>query len=66
VVGGRQPATLAHLESVVANLRKGGASFADTGLPAAFAEVESRHAIVMAVEAAMYHEYRLRRHPGDY
>ncbi len=61
-----EPATLAHLESVVATLRNEGAAFAETGLPAAFAEVESRHGIVMAVESALYHEYRLQRHPEDY
>ena len=35
-------------------------------LPAAFAEVIARHRIVMGVEAAMFHEARLRRHPEDY
>jgi aspartyl-tRNA(Asn)/glutamyl-tRNA(Gln) amidotransferase subunit A len=35
-------------------------------LPASFSEVVSRHRIVMAVEAAAYHEARLRLHPEDY
>jgi aspartyl-tRNA(Asn)/glutamyl-tRNA(Gln) amidotransferase subunit A len=35
-------------------------------LPASFAEVVPRHRIVMAVEAAAYHEQRLRQHPDDY
>src|SRR5262249_17418559 len=31
-----------------------------------FAEVPARHRVVMAVQAAQYHEERLRRHPEDY
>jgi aspartyl-tRNA(Asn)/glutamyl-tRNA(Gln) amidotransferase subunit A len=38
----------------------------EVALPAAFAEVVPRHITVMAVEAAAYHEPRLRRHPDDY
>ena len=35
-------------------------------LPAAFAPILERHRTVMAVEAAAFHEQRLRRHPEDY
>ena len=35
-------------------------------LPAAFGPIIERHRTVMAVEAAAYHEPRLRRHPEDY
>jgi aspartyl-tRNA(Asn)/glutamyl-tRNA(Gln) amidotransferase subunit A len=35
-------------------------------LPAGFGEVLARHRVVMAVEAAAYHELRLTRHPEDY
>jgi aspartyl-tRNA(Asn)/glutamyl-tRNA(Gln) amidotransferase subunit A len=38
----------------------------EVALPAGFAEVVPRHRTVMAVEAAAYHEPRLRRHPDDY
>jgi aspartyl-tRNA(Asn)/glutamyl-tRNA(Gln) amidotransferase subunit A len=38
----------------------------DLALPSAFAEVLPRHRVVMAVEAALFHEPRLRRHPEDY
>jgi Asp-tRNA(Asn)/Glu-tRNA(Gln) amidotransferase A subunit family amidase len=61
-----EPVMLGHMEDVAARLRKEGASIVDTNLPASFAEVEARHAIVMGVEAASYHECRLRRHPEDY
>jgi aspartyl-tRNA(Asn)/glutamyl-tRNA(Gln) amidotransferase subunit A len=61
-----EPDMRAHMVGITAKLREGGATMADTSLPASFAEVEARHAIVMGVEAAQYHEYRLRRHPEDY
>jgi aspartyl-tRNA(Asn)/glutamyl-tRNA(Gln) amidotransferase subunit A len=38
----------------------------DVALPAGFAEVLARHRTVMTVEAAAYHEPRLRRYPDDY
>ncbi len=43
-----------------------GATIRDVALPAGFAEVTARHRIVMAVEAAAFHQERLRRHPDDY
>jgi Asp-tRNA(Asn)/Glu-tRNA(Gln) amidotransferase A subunit family amidase len=43
-----------------------GGRVCEVALPAAFAEVLPRHRTVMAVEAAAYHEPRLRRHPDDY
>jgi aspartyl-tRNA(Asn)/glutamyl-tRNA(Gln) amidotransferase subunit A len=54
------------MEQVSARLRERGAVIQDVALPASFAEVLERHRIVMAVEAAQYHESRLRRHPEDY
>jgi Asp-tRNA(Asn)/Glu-tRNA(Gln) amidotransferase A subunit family amidase len=47
-------------------LTRAGVLVSETPLPAAFAEVVARHRIVMAVEAAVYHEHRLRQHPEDY
>lgn len=39
---------------------------AEVALPAEFAEVIPRHRVVMAVEAAVYHQPRLSKHPEDY
>lgn len=47
-------------------LSEQGATIRDVALPASFEEVISRHRVVMAVEAAMYHRERLARHPEDY
>jgi Asp-tRNA(Asn)/Glu-tRNA(Gln) amidotransferase A subunit family amidase len=54
------------MQQVVAHLKKQGASFVNLALPSLFAEVLPRHRKVMAVEAAAFHEKRLRRHPDDY
>lgn len=54
------------MEAVVNQLRARGAAISTIALPAGFSEVIPRHRIVMAVEAAAYHESRLRRHPEDY
>jgi aspartyl-tRNA(Asn)/glutamyl-tRNA(Gln) amidotransferase subunit A len=47
-------------------LKTKGARIEEFALPADFAEVLPRHRTVMAVEAAAYHQRRLRRHPEDY
>jgi aspartyl-tRNA(Asn)/glutamyl-tRNA(Gln) amidotransferase subunit A len=54
------------MEEVTARLRERGAGVQEVALPASFAEVLERHRTVMAVEAAAYHEARLRRNPEDY
>jgi aspartyl-tRNA(Asn)/glutamyl-tRNA(Gln) amidotransferase subunit A len=61
-----EPSVRALMEQVTAALRSQGATVSDVALPAAFAEVVARHRTVMAVEGAVYHEARLRRHPEDY
>ncbi len=61
-----EPAVRAMVESSVKKLAASGAAIEDVALPAAFAEVIARHRVVMAVEAAMFHEPRLRKHPEDY
>ncbi len=61
-----QPVTRSLMEQVSGRLQSAGAVVSDVALPAAFAEVLPRHRVVMAVEALMYHEPRLRRHPEDY
>ncbi len=59
-------ATKTMLDQALSVLTASGAKIVDVTLPAAFGDVLARHRIVMAVEAAMYHEPRLRRHPEDY
>jgi aspartyl-tRNA(Asn)/glutamyl-tRNA(Gln) amidotransferase subunit A len=59
-------AVRAMVERVASGLRAAGAAVHEVALPAAFAEVFARHRTVMAVEAAAFHEPRLRRHPEDY
>jgi aspartyl-tRNA(Asn)/glutamyl-tRNA(Gln) amidotransferase subunit A len=54
------------IEEVSDTFRRAGVTVVDVALPAGFGEVIPRHRIVMAVEAAAYHELRLRRHPEDY
>jgi len=60
------PETRRMTDSVVGKLKSGGATVVDVALPAGFGEVLARHRVVMAVEAAMFHESRLRQHPEDY
>jgi Asp-tRNA(Asn)/Glu-tRNA(Gln) amidotransferase A subunit family amidase len=54
------------MEQVETLFRKEGARIEEMALPPEFAEVLVHHRIVMAVEAAQFHEVRLRRHPEDY
>jgi aspartyl-tRNA(Asn)/glutamyl-tRNA(Gln) amidotransferase subunit A len=54
------------VEEVSDRFRSAGAEVIDVPLPASFVEVNPRHRVIMAVEAAAYHEPRLRRHPDDY
>jgi aspartyl-tRNA(Asn)/glutamyl-tRNA(Gln) amidotransferase subunit A len=61
-----EPAMRDALDRAVERWGQAGATVVDVALPAAFAEVLPRHRVVMAVEAARFHEPRLRRHPDDY
>lgn len=61
-----EPAMRAAMDRVCARLETPGVTVQPVHLPARFAEVIPRHRVVMAVEAAQYHEPRLRRHPEDY
>ncbi|MBM3992731.1 MAG: amidase [Planctomycetes bacterium] len=54
------------MDEIVHRFAEDGASVEEFALPAAFSDVVRRHRIVMAVEAAQYHEPRFRRHPEDY
>jgi aspartyl-tRNA(Asn)/glutamyl-tRNA(Gln) amidotransferase subunit A len=60
------PVVIRTLDQACEQLRANGATILNVALPAAFDEVLSRHRTVMGVEAASYHEPRLRRHPEDY
>ncbi len=61
-----EPCMRSLIEDVAEKLAAHGAIVTEHGLPAAFCEVIGRHRTVMAVEAAAFHEPRLRRHPDDY
>lgn len=61
-----EPPVRALMEEVTRTVRDAGAPVTSVALPAGYAEVVQRHRIVMAVEAAMYHEPRLRLHPAEY
>jgi aspartyl-tRNA(Asn)/glutamyl-tRNA(Gln) amidotransferase subunit A len=61
-----EPSMRALLDQVETLFRKEGARVEEVALPAEFDEVLPRHRIVMAVEAAQFHEPRLRHHPDDY
>ena len=54
------------MDEITHRFSQDGAIVEEIALPAAFSDVIPRHRIVMAVEAAQYHEPRLRRHPEDY
>lgn len=54
------------MDGVVNRLCAREATVDEITLPPAFSEVLQRHRTVMAVEAAQFHELRLRRHPEDY
>ncbi|HEY7153695.1 MAG TPA: amidase, partial [Gemmataceae bacterium] len=60
------PVVTKMMDEVADKLRQRGAVVEDVSLPASFAEVLPRHRTVMAVEAAAFHQERLRRHPDDY
>ncbi len=61
-----EPSIRTMMDEVCEVLGKKGAQVVERGLPASFSEVLSRHRVVMAVEAAHFHEGRLRRHADDY
>lgn len=54
------------MDEISHRFREDGADVEEIALPAGFSDIIQRHRIVMAVEAAQYHEARLRRHPEDY
>lgn len=61
-----EPSVTQMMERTTEQLRRRGATVVDVKLPSSFDEVLPRHRIIMAVEAAVFHGERLRRHPDDY
>jgi aspartyl-tRNA(Asn)/glutamyl-tRNA(Gln) amidotransferase subunit A len=54
------------MNRVCDHLRENSVGISDVALPAGFSDVIARHRTVMAVEAAQFHQPRLRIHPEDY
>jgi aspartyl-tRNA(Asn)/glutamyl-tRNA(Gln) amidotransferase subunit A len=61
-----EPPVRSFMTQVEAQLKEHGADVEEIALPPAFSEVLTRHRTVMAVEGAVVHELRWRRHPDDY
>jgi aspartyl-tRNA(Asn)/glutamyl-tRNA(Gln) amidotransferase subunit A len=61
-----EPIVKQTMDQVCDRLRAAGARIQEIALPASFSEVTAQHRTVMAVEAAAFHQERLRRHPEDY
>ncbi len=61
-----EPEMLSCIEQTHHRLQEKGATLIPVALPAAFSEVLRHHRIIMAVEAAQYHQERLQKHPQDY
>jgi len=60
------PAMHQLMDQVTERFSAAGAPSADVAVPALFTEVTPRHRTIMAVEAAAFHEARLRKVPYDY
>jgi Asp-tRNA(Asn)/Glu-tRNA(Gln) amidotransferase A subunit family amidase len=61
-----EPAVRQAMDEICERLRAAETTVDEISLPAGFSEVLSRHRTVMAVEAAAFHQERLRCHPDDY
>jgi len=61
-----EPVIRKMIGTVCERFERQGATVVSVALPAGFAEVLAHHRTVMAVEAAVFHGPRLRRHPEDY
>jgi len=60
------PAMRSAMDELCEKLRSAGVEVRDLAPPGEFAEVTARHRVVMAVEAATFHEARFRKRPDDY
>jgi aspartyl-tRNA(Asn)/glutamyl-tRNA(Gln) amidotransferase subunit A len=61
-----EPEGAKFMDDILTKLLRAHGPIREVALPAAFDEVLARHRIVMGVEAAQFHEPRLRHHPEDY
>jgi aspartyl-tRNA(Asn)/glutamyl-tRNA(Gln) amidotransferase subunit A len=61
-----EPAVNELMDRIGKQLHEKGAEITELAVPAAMNDIVQRHRTVMAVEAAAFHEPRLRQHPDDY
>jgi Asp-tRNA(Asn)/Glu-tRNA(Gln) amidotransferase A subunit family amidase len=54
------------MDEIAHRFAQDGAEVEEVALPGSFSDIVHLHRIVMAVEAAQYHEQRLRQHSDDY
>ncbi len=60
------PSVRQAMDDTQTKLAQAGATIKEVSLPARFREVSARHRVIMAVEAAAFHQKRLAQHPDDY
>ena len=53
-------------EKLLTRLREAGIAISERPLPTGFSTVTEDHAVIMAVEAAQFHEHRFKKYPEDY
>jgi aspartyl-tRNA(Asn)/glutamyl-tRNA(Gln) amidotransferase subunit A len=61
-----EPIMLEVVNRAALEFRARGATVSEIALPTEFSDMVARHRTIMAVEAAAFHEERLRRHPEEY
>jgi aspartyl-tRNA(Asn)/glutamyl-tRNA(Gln) amidotransferase subunit A len=61
-----EPVMRSLVEKVCRQFAQAGAPVTEANLPTGFGEVIPRHRTIMAVEAAAFHESRLKQHSEDY
>jgi aspartyl-tRNA(Asn)/glutamyl-tRNA(Gln) amidotransferase subunit A len=61
-----EPVVQGMMDETCTKLRAAGASIAEPALPSGFDKVIPRQRMVMAVEAARFHEERVKRNPEEY
>jgi Asp-tRNA(Asn)/Glu-tRNA(Gln) amidotransferase A subunit family amidase len=54
------------MDEICHRFTQDGAELEEVALPAGFSDIIQRHRIIMAVEAAEFHEKRFRKHPDDF
>ncbi|MCS6975994.1 MAG: amidase [Gemmatales bacterium] len=60
------PETWELFERILHRLSESGATVQDVPLPPSFIDIHRQHRIIMAVEAAAFHQERFRQYPDDY